>query len=463
MQTDDTPDHLGNAFEPPPPEPALRRSTRQRFKSEYFKRLKAGEGVADGQTTHPNETAKAAIEELFDGMTRTGECPDDDDVVFAMVAGVADAEALDPSTIDEARSRVDWGRWQTAIESELSSLADARTWKVVECPDSVNVVGCKWVFKIKWNAVGEIDKYKARLVAKGYSQVQGVDYDDTYAPVARLSSLCTILAIAARNDWDVEVFDFHSAFLNGKLDPGEDIYMELPPGYKIDGNYKRPVAKLLVALYGSKQGALKWYLELCRTLRTLKLTRAESDWGVFYLHTGHDILLLASHVNDCMVTGSSPSLIKAFKDEIIKARYKISDLGPINWLLRMKVTRDRDARTIALSQTTYVDAILTKYNFSDLKPLSIPMDPNIQLSCNQAPSSPTEAARMKHIPYRAAVGSLMHLAVGTQPDIAFAVSTVAQFANEPGMVHWEAVKCIYRYLAGTKGLAHNVRCRKERS
>jgi len=159
-----------------------------------------------------------------------------------------------------------------------------------------------------------------------------------------------------------------------------------------------------------------------------------------------------SHVDDCTVTGSSPSLIKAFKDEI-KARYKISDLGPINWLLGMKVMRDRDARTIALSQTTYVDAILTKYNFSNLKPLSIPMDPNIQLSCNQAPSSPTEAARMKHIPYRAAVGSLMHLAVGTRPDIAFAVSTVAQFANEPGMVHWEAVKRIYRYLAGTKGLA----------
>jgi len=339
MQTDDTPDHLGNAFEPLPPEPALQRSTRQRFKLEYFKRLKAGEGMADGRTTHPNETAKATIEELFDGTTRMGECPDDDDVVFTMVAGVADAEALDPSTIDEARSRVVWGRWQTAIKSELSSLADARTWKVVERSDSVNVVGCKWVFKIKRNAVGEIDKYKARLVAKGYSQVQGVDYDNTYAPVACLSSLRTILAIAAQNDWDVEVFDFHSAFLNGKLDPGEDIYMELPPGYKIDGNYKRPVTKLLVALYGSKQGALKWYLELCRTLRTLKLTRAESDWGVFYLHTGHDILLLASHVNDCTVTGSSPSLIKAFKDEI-KARYKISDLGPINWLLGMKVTHD---------------------------------------------------------------------------------------------------------------------------
>ena len=167
--------------------------------------------------------------------------------------------------------------------------------------------------------------------------------------------------------------------------------MELPPGYKTDHKYKHPITKLLIALYGSKQGALKWYIELCQTLRALKLSHTESDWGVFYLHTGRNILLRASHIDDCTLTSSSPSLIKAFKDEI-KAHYKISDLGPINWLLGMKVTCNRDARTIALLQTTYIDAILMKYNFSDLKPLSIPMDPNIQLSCNQAPSSPTKAA-----------------------------------------------------------------------
>ena len=101
-----------------------------------------------------------------------------------------------------------------------NSLEDTCTWDVVKCPNGVNVVGNKWVFKIKCNAAGKIEKYKARLVAKGYSQVQGVDYDNTYAPVARLSSLRTILAIAARNDWDIEVFDFHSAFLNGKLSKG---------------------------------------------------------------------------------------------------------------------------------------------------------------------------------------------------------------------------------------------------
>ena len=101
-----------------------------------------------------------------------------------MVVGVVEVEALDPLMVDEARSGLDWGKWEMVIESKLKSLADACMWKVVENPRGVNVVGCKWVFKIKWNAVGEIDKYKAQLVTKDYSQVQGIDYDNTYAPIA---------------------------------------------------------------------------------------------------------------------------------------------------------------------------------------------------------------------------------------------------------------------------------------
>ena len=182
MPAEDLPSHLRDGFEPQPPEPVLCRSTRQRFELEYFKRLKAGEGMADGQMTHLIETAKATIEELFDGTMRMGECPDDDDVIFTMVAGIVEAEALDPLTVDEARSRPDWEKWETAIVAKLS-LDNVQMWRVVERPIGMNVVGCKWVFKIKWNTVGEIDKYKARLVMKGYSQVQGVNYNDTYAPV----------------------------------------------------------------------------------------------------------------------------------------------------------------------------------------------------------------------------------------------------------------------------------------
>ena len=246
------------------------------------------------------------------------------------------------------------------------------------------------------------------------------------------------------------MFDFQSAFLNGKLDEGEDLYMELPPGYKVDNKLKHAVAKLHVALYGSKQGALKWYLELCASLKELGLNRAHSDWGIFYVHIGHDILLLASHIDDCTVTGSSRKLMELFKDKI-RARYRITDLGPISWVLGMKVIRDRIARTISLSQEPYVDAIITKYNFSDLKPLSIPMDPNIQLTCSPTRSI-ADTAHMKNILYRAAVGLLMYLAVATCPDIVFAVSTIAQFSQDPAPEHWEAVTRIYRYLLGTRKL-----------
>ena len=231
---------------------------------------------------------------------------------------------------------MDWPSWQDAINAELKSLEGARTWNLVKCPNSVNVIGCKWVFKIKRNANGKIEKYKARLVAKGYSQIQGVDYDETYASITRLASLWTVLAIAAHNNWDIEVFNFHSAFLNGKLGNGEDIYMELPEAYTMSVDLVHPVAKLNVMLYGSKQGALRWYQGLSSTLDELGLKRAHADWGIFYGWIRRDILVLASHVDDCTVTGSSPELIHSFKAEI-RSCYKITDLGPISWLLGMKV------------------------------------------------------------------------------------------------------------------------------
>ena len=262
----------------------------------------------------------------------------------------------------------------------------------------MNIVGCKWVFKIKRNTSGEIKKYKARLVAKGYSQIQGVDYDKTYAPVTRLASLHMVLAIAARNSWDIKVFDFHSAFLNGKLGDREDIYMELPEGYTTSRNHAHPVAKLNITLYGSKQGALRWYHELSSTLGELGLKRAHADWGVFYGRIGQDILVLASHVDDCTITGSSSELICSFKAEI-GSRYKITDLGPISWLLGMKVARNRDARTISLSQQTYIEAILTKYNLANCKSTSVPMDPGLKLSCEQSPQSAKEIGHMKSVPY----------------------------------------------------------------
>ena len=133
-------------------------------------------------------------------------------------------------------------------------------------------------------------------------------------------------------------------------------------------------------------------------------------------------------------------------------KYKLTDLGPAYWLLGIKITRDLVNRTIALSQHSYIESIITRFNFNDLKPLSTPMDPSTQLSQSQSPTKLIDIGKMKNVPYREAVGSLMYAAMGTRPDIAFATSTVAQFSQNPGWVHWEAVKRIFRYLLGTQKL-----------
>jgi hypothetical protein len=158
---------------------------------------------------------------------------------------------------------------------------------------------------------------------------------------------------------------------------------------------------------------------------------------------------MAIHVDDCTITGSSPKLLEDYKLRI-GSLFKMTDLGPISWLLGIEIKRNRDARTISLSQQSYIASILQRFNFTDAKPLSMPMDPNVQLTTEQCPTSVTDIASMKHIPYREAVGSLMWAAVGTRPDIAYPVGTLSKFLDNPGPAHWEAVKRVFRYLLGTK-------------
>ena len=451
------PDYVGPNFENPPV--GIHCSPHLQTESAYIQMLQSGKGTHDGHGGDPllprgiqvvDVAAEDCEKDDSDEHTSTAWELNDTNAVFALLAGHADAEGLEPTTINEAKMHPDWPKWDDAIQAKLKSLANAHTWNMVEHPKDVNVVSCKWVFKIKKNAVGEIDKYKARLVARGFMQQYGVDYHETYAPVAQLASLWLILAIAARHNWDIDVFDFHSTFLNSKLDDNEVIYMELPPGFDKQG--RNLVACLCIAIYGSKQGALKWYQHLSGTLNELGFTWMEADWRVFVVWIAEHILILASHIDDCTVTGSSPGLIKSFKGEI-GSRFQITDLGPISWLLSMKVTQDRSARTISLSQEAYINAILTKYNFANDKPLSIPLDPHIQLSETQSPKTTSEVAHMCSVPYREAIGSLIHLATGTRPDIAFATSFVLQFNTNPGWEHWEAVKWIYHYLVGMKSLA----------
>jgi Reverse transcriptase (RNA-dependent DNA polymerase)/gag-polypeptide of LTR copia-type len=428
------------------------RGKRIRKETEYVRMLKEGLGEtgSKGQTL-PRGMRPGTTPSSKDGesVKHASAVDLESEINHAMAAVIENVEGLTPS-YEEAQKRPDWPKWKEAIKKELNSLEKMGTWRLVKRPPDTNIVDSKWVLRIKKNSAGEIDKYKARLVAKGFTQIYGVDYYESYAPVARLTSFRLLLAIAARNGWAVDNFDFDSAYLNSKLADEEVVYVEQPPGYEAKDR-KSWVLQLLKSLYGLKQAAKNWYDHLYRALLELGFMRTEVDHGVFFKEVGNHIIIFAVHVDDGMVTGSSVPLINKFKEEM-NAKYTLTDLGAVNWLLVIKITRDLVNRTISLSQHAYIDAIITKFNFDDLKPLSIPMDPSAPLSKSQSPSKLEDIAKMKNVPYREAVGSLMYAAMGTRPDIAFATSMVAQFSDNPGWAHWEAVKRIYRYLKGTRDL-----------
>ena len=427
-----------------------RTSTRKKQPGDVDRRIAAGEGTADGKVAGRKVKKKTGSAAMFmDDLAYLGaDCAFISELTPIVAEAISDSRD-DPSTVKEARSRSDWPLWQQAMEREMKTLKDAGTWETVPRPTGRNIVGSKWVFRIKRKADGNIDKYKARLVARGFTQIYGTDYFETYSPVAKLSSLRTILALAAHEDWDIDCFDFDGAYLNGELGEDEDIYMKNPPGYNEDDDTVKHLKK---SLYGLKQAGRKWYDTLKRTLADLGFRVSDADPGVFHARNANHPIIIAVHVDDCTITSSSAELVQDYKQKI-NARHSITDLGPIHWLLGIKVTRDRGARTISLSQESYIDTIIRRFNLDDAKPIPTPIIPTITYSTKDAPADKTEAARMAKVPYREAIGSLMYAAVATRPDISFAVSTLSQFLESPGEVHWEAAKRVFRYLAGTKGHA----------
>jgi hypothetical protein len=367
---------------------------------------------------------------------------DCEDIFEAAIAKTQD----DPKTLKQAQSCPDWPEWQQAMTHEITMLINTDTCTTVPQPTGKNIVGSKWVFHVKHKADGTIEKYKACLIAQGFTQKFGMDYFDTFSPVTKLSSVHIILTIAACNDWDANTFDFNGTYLNGELDDNEEIYMKSPPGYDSEGEQVKHLHK---SLYSLKQAGHKWYDTLCRALNDIGFCINDADPGVFSAHDNTNTTILAIHIDDCLITGSSPPLISSYKQKLNK-HYSLMDLGPVHWLLGIKITHDHEAHTISLSQTTYIDTIISCFSLSNAKPCATPITPGASLSKADAPSDDTEAALMKKTPYCKAIGSLMYAAVTTRPDISFTVLALSQFLENPSQLHWEAVKCVLCYLAGTK-------------
>ena len=308
------------------------------------------------------------------------------------------------------------------------------TWEITDRPYGCKPIGCKWVFKKKLRPDGTIEKYKARLVAKGYTQKEGEDFFDTYSPVARLTTIRVLLSLAASHGLLVHQMDVKTAFLNGELD--EEIYMEQPDGFVLDGQEGK-VCKLLKSLYGLKQAPKQWHEKFERTLIATGFVVNEAET---YRHGGSEGVILCLYVDDILIFGTNLNIINEVKNFLSRC-FEMKDLRVADVIPNIKLLRDDDGG-ITLLQSHYVEKILSRFGYSDCKPSLTPYDASVLLRKNQ------RIAR-DQLKYSQIIGSLMYLASATRPDISFAVSKLSRFVSKPRDVHWKALERVLRYLKGT--------------
>ncbi|KAL0292269.1 UNVERIFIED_CONTAM: Retrovirus-related Pol polyprotein from transposon TNT 1-94 [Sesamum angustifolium] len=287
-------------------------------------------------------------------------------------------------------------QWKEAVKSEMDSIVSNGTWVLVDLPPGCTTIGCKWIFKKKLKPDGSIDNFKARLVAKGFKQKEGIDYFDTYSPVARLTTIRVLIALASVYNLSIHQMDVKTAFLYGELE--EEIYMDQPEGFVVHGN-ERKVCKLVKSLYGLKQAPKQWHEKFDQTILAFGFTN----------------------------------------------KFEMKDMGEADVILGIKLIRSTDG--IAISQSHYVEKILEKFGYQNSRIAKTPYDSSIALFKNE---SGVSVAQLR---YSQIIGSLQYLTNGTRPDISFSVSKLARYTSCPDKTHWGALDRVLRYLKGTVSLA----------
>ena len=348
-------------------------------------------------------------------------------------SGVCYIAAEEPRSVDDALKEV---CWRKAMQTEMDSIQENQTWELSVLPANHKAIGLKWVFKVKKDPDGNITKYKARLVAKGYAQREGVDFEEVFAPVARMETVRLLIALAAQRSWGIHHMDVKSAFLNGDLI--EEVYVQQPPGFVVEEGSGK-VLRLKKALYGLRQAPRAWYAKLDSELMQLGFERNPLEHVVYRRSSGDGYLLVGVYVDDLIITGPSKAAIANFKREMMKS-FIMSDLGLLSYYLGIQV--DQKEGEITICQSSYTLKILEQAGMKGCNSCHVPMENRLKMS--KTDESPLVDKTM----YRSVIGSLRYL-VNTRPDIAYAVGIVSRYMEAPRSTHWAAVKQILRYLAGT--------------
>jgi hypothetical protein len=355
-----------------------------------------------------------------------------------LCARIAPVDYKEPITYKQAMNYPDAKDWQSAVDSELNSLVEKGVMKFVDkIPPQHKAIQTKFVFKLKKNADGTIDKYKCRLVAKGFLQSAGIDFEETFAPTSQQISLRLILSLSLRYNLDIKHLDVKTAFLNSELQ--FDIYVQLPEGFVNENGHS--LAQLLKSLYGLKQAARDWFLLSDDFIINFdkRFRRSSCEPCLYFIFTDKLIVFLLVHVDDYIFSTNSVKFYRAFV-KAFNAKFEVNELGQLSHFLQIRI--ELEANAILLSQERLINELALQYGVAEANPKYTPMEINL----NMAPSDSIDLA----VPYRNLLGSLLWISRSTRPDITFSVTYMSHFCASYSSEHFTVLKRILKYLFTTK-------------
>ena len=349
---------------------------------------------------------------------------------------VAFLSILEPRNVESA---LDDSYWILAMQDELSQFSRNRVWDLVPKPKDSTVIGTKWVYRNKLDEDGNVVRNKARLVAQGYSQEEGIDYDETYAPVARLEAIRMLLAYSCFMGFKLFQMDVKSAFLNGVLT--EEVYVKQPPGFE-DPHHPEYVYKLNRALYGLKQAPRAWFERLSKFLLANGYSMGKADKTLFVKHQTSDLIVVQVYVDDIIFGSTNHTLVVEFAN-LMSQEFEMSMMGELSFMLGLQIKQMEDG--IFISQEKYARELVKKFGMEDSKEARTPMAHNVRMDMDDSGKKVDERI------YRGMIGSLLYL-TASRPDLMLSVCVCARFQSNPKESHLCFVKRIIRYVKGSIGL-----------
>ena len=263
-----------------------------------------------------------------------------------------------PETFSQSMSSKESNSWYSAIKEEMNSMTSNRVWDLVELLNGVKVVGCKWVFKTKKDSMGNIERHKARLVAKGFTQREGIVYTKTFSPVSRKDSLRIIMALVAHFDFDLHQMDVKMTFLN--VNPQEEVYMKQPKGFS-SSEGEHLVCKLKKSIYGLKQVSHQWYLKFHEVITSFGFEENIMDQCIYQKASGSKICFLVLYVDDILLATNDKGLLYEVK-QFLSKHFDTKDMGKASYVIGIKIHRERSQAILGLSQETYINKVLERFN-----------------------------------------------------------------------------------------------------